>query len=221
MNRTEIKSRIKDKIDDKTDAGVFFTDTQLDELIDEAQELLTGETKSIHRSVLIPIRPGGQYIYLPAVAPDIMLPVRIWNNNNDYRLECTSISNLGTFHQKWPTVVGSDPQFWFTVSWDIVGLFPRPVAGSGTLRLDYVAWPRALNDDADSPEIMEASHDALVLFGAYFGELKKWNALSAGNFLQMLQQHSMFADGRSNIGRIMIRAFNRTGPGQRSDFSQR
>lgn len=221
MNRNEIKARIKDKIDDHSDDGVFFTDTQLSDLVDEAQELLCGETKSIHRTVLAPIRPGGQFIYLPALAPDIMLPVRIWNNANGYRLEVTSINNLGTFHQKWPTVTGSDPQFWFTVSWDIIGLFPRPVAGSGTLRIDYVAWPRALNDDEDRPEIMEASHDALVLFGAYFGELKKWNAISAGNLFTQLQQHSTLADGRSNIGKIVHRTFNRTGPGLRSDYSQR
>jgi hypothetical protein len=221
MNRGEIKSRIKDKIDDHSTDGVFYTDTQLDELIDEAQELLVGETKSVHRSVLVPVRPGGQFIYLPAVAPDLMLPIRIWNNANDYRLQATSINNLSSFHQKWPTVVGSDPQFWFTVSWDIVGLFPRPVAGSGTLRIDYIAWPRTLLDDEDSPEIMEASHDAIVLFAAYLGELKKWNALSAGNFFTMLKQHGTLADGRSNVGKIVHRSFNRTGPQNRSDYSQR
>ena len=221
MKRSEIKTRIKDKIDDLSDDGTFFTDAQLDELVDEAQELLCGETKSVHRTVFVPIRPGGQFLYLPAIAPDIMLPVRIFNNANDYRLQVTSINNLGSFHQKWPTVTGSDPQFWFTVSWDIIGLFPRPVAGAGTLRLDYVAWPRALNDDDDSPEIMQASHDALVLFGAYLGELKKWNAISAGNFFQQLKQHSMFADGRSNVGKIVHRTFNRTGPQNRSEYSQR
>ncbi len=220
MNRNELKLRIRDTIDDDP-SGVFFSDDQLDALIDEVQEILVGETKSVHRTVTIPIRPGGQFLYLTSFAPDLMMPVRIWNNANNSRLQATSIDNLSTFHQKWPTVTGPDPQFWFTVSWDIVGIFPRPVTGSGTLRVDYLAWPRVLNDDEDAPEIMEASHDAIILLASYFGELKKWNAISAQNIFQQVQKHGVFADGRSNVGKIIFRTFNRTGPGNRSEYAQR
>jgi len=221
MKRSEIKSRIRDKLEDKSDTGVFYTDAQLDDLIAEAQELLVGETKSIHRTVTVPIRPGGQFIYLTSFAPDCMMPVRVWNSANTYRLQATSIDNLSSFHQKWTTVTGPDPQFWFTVSWDIIGLFPRPIAGSGVLKIDYLAWPRELNDDDDFPELMTASHDAIVILAAYLGELKKWNAISAGNFFQELKRHGMFADGRSNIGKIIHRTFNRTGPDNRSEYAQR
>jgi hypothetical protein len=218
MNRNEIKARIRDQIDDHSEAGVFFTDDQLNDLVDEAQEILTAETKNIHRTVFVPLRPSSQFLYLPALAPDIMQVVRVFSQTLNVRLETTSIDNLSSYHQRWPTVTG-DPEFWFTVSWDIIGLFPRPTAG-GLLRFDYLAWPRALNDDNDSPEIMIASHDVLALIGQYFGELKKWNALSATNAFSKIKGTSTLADGRSNLGKIVHRHFDRGGPFGKSEYNK-
>lgn len=218
MKRSEIKSRIRDAIDDSS-SGVFYTDDQLSDLIDEVQILLSAETKPIHRSVFVPIRDGGQFLYLPALAPDFMMATRVFSQSRNERLSTTSIDNLSSFHQKWPTVTG-DPEFWFTVSWDIIGLFPRPTSGGGVLRIDYVAWPRELNDDSDSPEIAQASHDLIVLFGHYFGELKKWNAISASNVFLKIKQHMSLSDGRSNVGKIVHRIFDRTGPHNRSEINK-
>lgn len=220
MNREEIKNRILDGINDNVDNPVFFTDDQLSDLIDEAAEFIVAETHSIHRTVHVPIRPGGQYLYLPALAPDFMQATRIFNNSLNVRLSTTSIDNLSQFHQRWPTVTGN-PEFWFTVSWDIIGLFPRPVEGGGILRIDYLAWPRSLNDDSDIPELQSASHDAYHLFGAYMGELKKWDPQGARVIWERLAAHGVFASGRSAVQKIVHRHFNRTGPGARSDYAQR
>lgn len=219
MNKSEIKSRIRDQIDDHSTAGVFFTDVQLGELIDHIQEIIVGDTHSVHRSVFVPIRPGGQFLFLPAIAPDIMQIKRVFNQSLNQRLDTTSIDNLSSFHQKWPTVTGN-PEMWFTVSWDIIGFFPRPVEGGGVLRIDYDAWPRQLLDDSDSPETELASHDLIALFGQYFGELKKWNPISAQNAFLKIQKHGMFADARSNVAKIIHRTMNRTGPHNRSEYQE-
>ncbi len=218
MTRNDIKLRIRDQIDDHSSSGVFYTDDQLNDLVDEIQELFCAETKPIHRTVFIPVRPGGQLLYLPAFAPDLMQVLRVFSHTLRIKLEVTSIDNLSSFHQKWPTVTG-DPEFWFTVSWDIIGLFPRPTAG-GLLRVDYRAWPRSLNDDSDSPEIELASHDLIALFGQYFGELKKWNAISASNAFVKAKAHGILSDARSNIGKIVHRSFDRTGPLNRSEYNK-
>src|SRR5262245_64723820 len=128
MNREEIKNRIVDRMNDSADSPVFFTDDQLNDLVTEAQEFLIAETNSVHRSVFVPIRPGMQFVYLPALAPDFMMATRIWSQSRGIRLDTTSIDNLSQFHQRFWTVTG-DPEMWYTVSWDIIGLFPRPTEG--------------------------------------------------------------------------------------------
>lgn len=209
MNVGQIETRILEAINDDPDDPVFFSESQLLDLVNEANQLLCEDTLAIHRTALIPIRPGMRFIYTPSIAPDLMAPVRIWNHNTNRKLTAFSMEELDALQERWSRATGT-PETWFPVGWDIIGIYPTAAASGGVLRVDYVAWPRDLTDDSDRPELPEASHDALVLYGQYMGILKKWDPENAMIGLKALQGHKAIAEARSGISRMNIRTFQRT-----------
>ena len=208
MTRSEIQARILESIGDDPDLLVFFSQVQLNELVDEAMEVLVEDVRAVRRSALIPLKQGVGFIYTPAIDPDFMAPLRIWNHANQQRLTCLSMTELDAINIRWQQTTAT-PELWFPVAWDLFGIYPRPASAEGVLRVDYLAWPRSLMDDADRPEIPEATQDALVLYGQYMGCLKKWDAQAAAVPLKALQLHKTVAAARSGISRISVRSFQR------------
>lgn len=208
MTREELKARIRAGINDSGSSPVFFTDEQLNDLIDEGIEFLVGETKAIRRTVLVPWREGAVFYSTRSVADDMLFPYRIWNHVNSSRLTVTDFHSLDQFHERWITVNG-DPQFWFSVSWDMFGVWPWPSEAGGVFRVDYLAWPRALLDDSDQPELIEAANEAVMLYGQYMGALKQWDAVAAMTRFQELQKHTVLEKAKSGIQRVRHRSFTR------------
>jgi len=208
MTLDEIQRRILEAINDNPESPVFFTDDQLKGLVNEASEVLCEDTLAVHRTAIVPLRPGMRFIYTTSIAPDIMAPTRIWNQSNSRKMTCFSMEELDALQERWSTSTGI-PDAWFPVSWDVFGIFPSPVAAGGVLRVEYVAWPRELMDDEDRSELPEATHDALVLYGQYHGILKKWDAAQAAIALTALQAHRTVAGARSGISRMNVRTFHR------------
>lgn len=209
MTRDEIKTRTLQAIGDNVDDPVFFTDDQINALVDEANEVLCEETGAIHRSALVPLRPGMRFIYTPSIAADIMAPTRVWDHSTGRRLTALSMDELDGVQERWSQTVGGPPQVWFPVSWDIFGIYPASASAGGVLRIDYQAWPRDLMDDDDRPEIPEATQDAIVLFTQYLGILKKWDSQNAMIAAKALQAHKSLAGARSGISKINFRTFQR------------
>lgn len=209
MNLGEIKTRILEAIDDNPDEPVFFSDDQMTTLANEAIEVLAEDTRAIKRSAILPLRPGMGFVYTPSIAPDMMTPTRIWDHSRQRRLTAVSMSNLDEHQERWMHTPGL-PEVWFPLGWDLFGIYPRPVAAGGALRIDYIAWPRALMDDDDESELPNATQDALVLYGQYMGILKKWDSDNAMIALKALQAHRSVADARSGISRMSVRRFQRT-----------
>jgi len=208
MTRSEIQARIFESIGDDPDSPVFFSQAQLNQLVDEALEVLVEDIRAVRRSALIPLKEGVGFIYTQAIDPDFMAPLRVWNHANQMRLTCLSMAELDTLNIRWQQTTGT-PELWFPVSWDLFGIYPHPAEASGVLRVDYLAWPRSLLDADDRPEIPEATQDALVLYGQYMGCLKKWDAAAATVPLKALQLHKAVAGARSGISRISVRSFQR------------
>jgi hypothetical protein len=206
MDRVAIKKRILDGINDDADSPVFFTDAQLNTLIDEASEFVVAETRGIRRSSFLPLRDSTTFYSLRSLARDIMLPYRIWNHANSSRLTVTSMEELDQFQQRWLDTAG-DPEFWFSVSWDLIGIYPRPTSDGGVLRIDYFAWPETLSDDASIPE--STTHDAIVLYGTYIGLLKQWDTQKAAEAFKRLQKNELFDKAKSGILRVGHRSFGR------------
>lgn len=209
MLRSALKSRILDGINDVPGDPVIFTDDQLSDLIDEGAEIICGESRSIRRSVVIPLRKGTTFYSLPSLADDVMFPYRIWNQTLSSRLAVTSMQELDEFHERWITVQRS-PEVWFPVSWDMFGIWPSVAEPGGVLRVDYLAWPRSLLDDMDESELTRPTQDALVLYGRYIGLLKQWDADLALQVFKEFQGQTIFANARSNVLRISHRDFRRS-----------
>lgn len=208
MKRSEIQSRIADALDD-TDM-VFFTSSEINTMIDEGAEILAEQTGNIRRTAYFPLREGTQFYFLRSIAQDIMIPYRIWNFDGTRRLTAFSIQEMDAFAENWLTTTGT-PEVWFPVSWDFFGVYPKPAAGGGVMRLDYYAWPRELLDDDDEPEVLESSHDALTYFGVYEGELKQWSPQAATAAQNLFMSYVGKARDSSNVGRVQERSFQRTG----------
>lgn len=208
MNRADIKQRILSGINDlDVDAPVFFSGAQLNSLIDEAAEFVAAETRSLRSSSFVPLYAGTTFYSLRGLARDLMLPYRVWSHANSTKLTVTSMEELDQFQQRWSDTTGT-PEMWFPVSWDIIGLFPRPSSSGGTLRIDYYAWPTSQQDE--SANLSNTLSDAVVLYGIYMGLLKQWDAERAAAAFQRLQHHALFDKAKSGILRIGHRSFGRT-----------
>lgn len=209
MTRDEIQQRVLEGIQDDPDTPIFFSETQLARLINEAYEVLAEDSQAIKRTAFVPLKEGVGFYSTPSISADFMAPTRIWNHSLNQRLTCLSMAEMDSLDTRWQTTTGT-PQVWFPVSWDMFGIYPRPSTAGGVLRVDYIAWPRSLMDGSDRPELPEASHDALTLYGQYMGCLKKWDAQSAMIPLASLQKHKAVATARSGISRISVRSFQRS-----------
>lgn len=204
MIRSEIRSRILDGLNDAS--GVFVTSAQANTSIDEALEVLAEESGAIIRTAFLAMLPGTMYYWLSAIASDVMAPIRVWDVERQWRLTAVSMRELDQRHETWPTVQ-RDPEVWFPVSWDLFGVWPAAAAGGGVLRVDYLAWPRALLDDSDEPEFQVGDHDALVDYGVYEGLMKRWDAKRALEAWGQFGARAGISKARTGAGRVHARAF--------------
>ena len=206
MNRAELKSRIRDGINDPSEA--IFTDAQLNDLIDEAAEFIVAETSSIKRSVFVPLREGVTYYSLRGLAPDMMLPYGISDHTRSQKLPVTSMEELDAYMQRWIDSEGP-PERWFSVAWDIVGVWPKASSSGGVLRIDYYAWPRPMLDDGDQLEAVLSTHDAIVQYAVYMGLLKQWDGVRAVDAWKTFRGNATLAKARSGVLRVGHKSFVR------------
>ncbi len=190
MTREEIRDRVLDALNVSTTSPVFWSTTEMDRIINEAQEAFAEEALAIHRTVLTALRPGASYYTTRSIAADMMAPYRIWMQDRNRRLTAVSLDNLDRFHEKWLEVSGT-PEVWVPISWDWFAVYPHPSVGGGVMRVDYIAWPRDLSHDQDTSELYEADQDCLVLYAVYQGLLKRWDLATAteayGRFIDRLR----------------------------------
>lgn len=208
MKISEIKQRILNGINDDPDNPVFFTDAQLNTLIDEARDVIALQTRSIRQTTFLPLREGTAFYNLRNLAPDLLIPNRIWNHSNSSRLSVTSMEELDQFQQRWQDTTG-DPESWFSVSWDIIGLYPRPSASGGILRIDYYAWPRAIVVD-DNLDPVENPDDSIVHYGVYLGLLKQWDTERAVDAFEKFASSANLDKAHAHQLRQAHRSYART-----------
>jgi hypothetical protein len=206
VTRAALRTRILESLNESATAPVFFSAAEINAVIDEAAEVLCEESRAIKRTVYVPLRPGSAYYSLRGLGAEIMAPWRIWLHSGNRRLTAVSMRELDDRHQTWPTVTG-DPWHWFPVSWDQFGIWPRSSVGGGLLRLDCLAWPRALQDDDDEPELLLADHDAITLYGLYDGSAKRWDAMTVVQAWSLFMARTGKSVDRTGIGRMQSRDF--------------
>ena len=209
MTRSQIRDRILAALNESTSAPVHWSTAQLDAVIAEAAEVLAEEAKAIRRTAFVGRQAGAIYYFTRTVASDVMAITRVWLPDMSKRLTAVSLAELDTQNVAWSSATG-DPEYWFPVSWDCFGVYPHPATSGGLFRVDYLAWPRTLQDDDDEPEFREADHDSLVMYGVYDGLMKKWDV---GRALELYQRFiGQWETGRARNGvrESQTRTYQRT-----------
>lgn len=174
MTRLDMQTRILEKLNESTTNPQFWSTAQIDDVIQEAQEVLAEESRIVKRTVTITARPGTSYYQLRGIADDCMTPYRLTLPDLRLRLRAVTASQMDAYHLLWETVTGT-PRWWVPIDWQTFALFPHPIQGGPVIRIDYFAWPHALQDDGDIPEYSVSDADALVIYGVYMGLLKRWD----------------------------------------------
>lgn len=198
MTREKIRDRILEGLNESASSPIFWSTTEIDEVIQEGQEILAEELAIIKRSALVPLREGATYYYTQSIASDIMVPYRLFLAHTDKRLDVVTMDQLDDRHKTWITITG-DPYHWFPVSWDIFGIFPHPSTAGGLMRLDYIAWPKEIAHDDESLEFHEPEQDALVIYGIYDGLLKQWDVERALKTFALFMEKIPLGRGRANV----------------------
>lgn len=208
MNRSDIRQRILDGLNEALSTPVHFSSTQINEVITEASEILAEEAEAVRRTVFVPLEEGKTYYSTPAIASDLMMPVRLWTYDNNRPLTAVGLRELDEHSETWEDTSGT-PEAWCSISWDIFAIYPHPATSGGVLRMDYLAWPRELMDDSDEPEFPLSAQDGLVKYGIYTGLLKRYDVQSAIDILNDFTTQWERAAATSGINRSGTRVFSR------------
>ena len=206
MNRSDIRQRILEGLNDSATSPVFWSTTQIDTIIDEAQEVLAEEIRAIRRSVHMPMVDGAAFYSSRALGDDVMSIYRIYLREDARRLTAVTLGELDARNRVWMSVEG-DPWNWCPISWDLFAIYPHPATGGGFLEVSYLAWPPSLLDDSDEPEFPEADHDGLVLYGIYDGLMKQWDAAKALNIFALFMERVGKGSARSGMRKTQSRIF--------------
>ena len=174
MNRGELRKRIAYLLNEDPDDMVFFTSTQVNNVIQEAMEVIAEEVMDLKKQAFVVIEPGRMWYTLSEIAPDCMTPLRVWSEADETRLDVITMKELDDHRERWMEVFTDRPDWWYPISFDAFGIWPGPTSGGGVLRIDYVAWPETLLDDNDEPIFREPEQDLVVLYGMYDGLIRQW-----------------------------------------------
>jgi hypothetical protein len=199
VNLGDIRSRILDGLNDPD--SIFWTTAELNEIIQDGMEVMAEHSQAVKRTAFVPFRDGATYYSLRGVADDVMSIYRLWDESHSQILTPVTQMELDEHNERWPDATGR-PERWFSVSWDLFGIYPKPANGGGILRVDYNAWPRDLADDSDEPEYSLGDHDSIVDYGIYEGLLKRWDFKRAVEAFSPFAKKVLGVKARTGVERL-------------------
>ena len=208
MTREEIRTRALRALNDDPVSPVFWSSAEANQLLEEAQEVLAEEVEALTRVLYIPQRAGCMFYALEALQARLMTPWRLWTRRRQHRLWPTSLTELDGHYERWLTVTG-EPEWWFLLSWDCLGVWPAPQAGGGLMELDCFVWPTPPSNDSDEPETPDPDHDVLVSYIEMEGHVKQWDVSRALELGLEVLASARDARARSGLRAIQERFFTR------------
>lgn len=212
MTREELRTRALTALNDSTTAPVFWNLNEVNQLLNEAQEVLAEEVEALTRTVYIPERPGVMFYSLRGVGVGLMTPWRLWTRNRQHRLWPISMTEMDGHYERWLTVTGQ-PEWWGVLSWDTIFVWPAPTTGGGVFELDCFIWPEPLADDASEPETPDPDHDWLLDYVLMEGQVKQWDVALALGIGQPLFQRAKDSQARAGLRAVQERFFGREAEG--------
>ena len=215
MNRRELRQRVLYRLNDDPNDPTFYTQSAIDDALNEGMEVLAEDVKAWRRTVMVPKADGQQLYDMRAFADDVYAISRVWDTTYEQRLEVISLASLDQFRQRWWEVTSTYQEYWYSLSPYLFGVYPAPATGQGVLRVDYLAWPKIMDDDEEEPELHEADQAALVEYGVYLGLMQQWEPGRASERFKSYLETFTKAVERQGTGRTDSRRWARTGQGGR------
>lgn len=167
MRIRSIKNRILTFIDEDLTTPDYITEAILDQIITDAVETIYEEIHDFVTQGILITRSGRLIYTLRELDPDAMMVKRVWNQSDKEPLRPISIEELDGSVDEWMRVSGNTPQFWYSVSHDAFGIYPKPTNGGDILMVEYLKWPDVLLADNDTPLLKEEDADLVVSYGIY------------------------------------------------------
>jgi hypothetical protein len=196
MRRDELRRRIYRMIDDDPDSPASITEADVNELIDEALEVVSEEVRYRSKTAYVPLFPGAQFYHLHAIDPLCYSPVRFWLMDREWPLRFTTIGELNREENNWLDFSSDRPHSWFPVDHLTFGIYPRVTESSGeVLRIDYYAWDEGVANDSAILPYDNATLDAVVGYVAYSVHMRRYDMMQAGRKFEefaALFQDSLF-----------------------------
>jgi hypothetical protein len=181
MLRSEMRRRCLLFLDEDPVAPVYFTTSEINDLIDEAMEVIAEEVRYEKRTGYVTLRPGVQFYNTLAVDELLISPTRVWLQGDSRPLEYTTIGELSYHERGWLDDVGERPHHWYAVDHSTLGIYPAVSEPTESLRIEYYGWPKPLaNDQAIIPHD-DATTDAMIQYVVYSGLMKRWDIARASD----------------------------------------
>lgn len=119
-------------------SAVRFTDAELSQIVNEGLETLAEETLFYERYATIPIMEAQTYYDLRGFTPEVPVEVKsIWSTVRNDWLTPLDENDLDN---RWEQATG-DPLAFFTRGIYWIGVYPRPAATTGFLRVHFAGLP--------------------------------------------------------------------------------
>ena len=119
MNTLSLIARIKEELDDQ---GVFYTDEDIFDSLQDGYEEISLRTECIEKVVSISF-PATPYLDVPTLVPDYFRPFGIYDRNQKLFLTPTTFKILESFDEKWETTTGT-PEWFVPLDFKYIAFYP-------------------------------------------------------------------------------------------------
>lgn len=164
MTLAELQTRTLERLGEVSDAGSYYTAAEVTVAINEGQRLFAFLTLCLEATGSLPLT-GNTVWYQPlSVFPNWIAPLRIRNAGvGGTKLEPYRLERLDALNANWQTESGL-PRRYACVGPNLLAINPAPTAGGSALDTTYARSPSLLTSPAQTPEIPEAYHPALIQY---------------------------------------------------------
>jgi len=163
-----LERRVLQLVGDNPDAPDVFLDTDAgmapvrDSINDAIQEIvmITGGQK---RTYFIPLRQEQAFYRFRLNYGYLGWMTDVWLVNLQKRLEQTDLIRLSRHDPRW-MVAKAEPDAYFPVGDELIGVYPKPSASSDALEITFVEIPKAYESGDDRVKLKSDFEDAAVHF---------------------------------------------------------
>lgn len=197
MTRAEIRINIRRVIEDQ---GTFYTDTDLNNAIQECYTLYINETAVIEKRTTLSFIDDLVYYNFRTLVSDYLGTIAIYNNVTKQWLASKDRVNLDLVRKDWELSIGQAR--WFNVlNHELVALVPHQSVASGTFDLHYLGLAPTISSDTEVIKVLSESEHVFEVYATFYlmlqsREFNKAN-LSFNEFEKYIKDALLITNGRA------------------------